>query len=395
VADGEGHFRQADGDRFGCGEWRTSYVRSILSDRRALGELQPCNAAGRPVGDVIKGYYPAVVGPDEFYAARAAVTGRRNQQGRIGNGVANLFGGLMRNARDGSTYYAATRSDGGRLSKILINKTGIEGRSRYWTFPYATAERALLSHLREIDPADVLGRQDGPAGPAVLQGELAWVRERKAALAAELLKGDVPEIAEALRQMKVREAELVAALDDAEQEAAKPLGESWQEAQTLVGLLDAAPDQEDVRLRLRAAIRRVVKEVWLFVTRRGQDRYAAVQVVFAGRDPSRLYCLYQKPPSVNAAGAYVPFNRTIAVAIGLDAAAVLLNLLTTPRLCADVCGFMLATPSYNCHGVGIGEEREAAAMDKLSRSRLIEIQYRDHKRYVRVDLDRLEAIQRG
>ena len=46
------------------------------------------------------------------------------------------------------------------------------------------------------------------------------------ALAAELLNGDGSAIATALRQLEVREAELTAKLDDAEEKAVKPLTDS-------------------------------------------------------------------------------------------------------------------------------------------------------------------------
>src|SRR5207249_31294 len=76
--DEDGHHRAAKGHRYGCGEWRTAYVRSILSDRRALGEYQPRDADDQPKGDPIPGYYPRVVSDAEFYATRAAVRGRTN-----------------------------------------------------------------------------------------------------------------------------------------------------------------------------------------------------------------------------------------------------------------------------------------------------------------------------
>jgi DNA invertase Pin-like site-specific DNA recombinase len=301
---GDGHRRKkADGTPFGCGEWRTSYVRSILKDRRALGEYQPRDADERPKGDPIPGYYPAVVTEAEFYAARAAVLSRKSKQGRIGNNVANLFGGLLRNARDGGTYYAATRSDNGVVSRVLLNQSSIEGKSRAWTFPYATFERALLSELRELNPADVLGRPEGPADADVLRGELDWVLERKAALAGELLKGDLAAIADALRQLTAREAELVGRLDEAAEEAARPLEGTWRDARDLAELLDRAPPEEveDIRLRLRAALRRIVESIWIYVCRRGRDRLAAVQVRFAGGG-MREYVIQHRGPRGNQSG---------------------------------------------------------------------------------------------
>jgi hypothetical protein len=288
VPDEDGHHRRADGRRYGCGEWRTAYVRSILRDRRALGEFQPRDQHDKPKGEPIAGYYPPVVTEAEFYVARAKVDGRRNRPGRIGEGVANLFGGLLRNARpEGGSYYCAVRSDNGVMSRVLLNSSSVEGKSRAFTFPYKVFERAVLGELRELDPAEVLGRREGTADPAAaVEGELGWVRSRKEELRAVLLKSDITVIAEELAKLEAREAELAGALDEAKQEAARPLADTWAEAKDLIGLLDAAEpgEREDLRLRLRAHVRRLVAEAWLLVVPRGRLRLCAVQLFFSRTD---------------------------------------------------------------------------------------------------------------
>src|SRR5262249_17788376 len=139
---------------------------------------------------------------------------RKQKQGRIGRGVANVFGGLLRDASDGGAYYVGTRVEAGKTTKFLINRNATEGKCPYRTFPFEAFERSLLALLKEVRPADVTGGSaDETADVAVLKGELGWVRERKAALAAELLKGDLAEIAAALRQLGERESELKAKLE--------------------------------------------------------------------------------------------------------------------------------------------------------------------------------------
>jgi hypothetical protein len=46
-------------------------------------------------------------------------------------------------------------------------------------------------------------------------------------------------------------------------------------------LLDSAPDKEDIRIRLRAAVRRTIEGVWVLAVGRGRVRLCAAQVVFA------------------------------------------------------------------------------------------------------------------
>jgi DNA invertase Pin-like site-specific DNA recombinase len=328
--DEEGRRRKkADGTPWGCGEWRTRYVWNILKDRRALGEYQPYDAAGRPKGEPIPGYYPVVVTEAEYYAARAAVVAHRrpgredgsagagpNRQGRIGNGVPNLFSGLLRDARGGGTYRAAGRQDNGCVGRVLINSSYEDGKGRAVTFPLNTFERAILSQLAELDPAEVLPRP-GPAEADLLRGELERARERKAALEAELLRGDVaavPAIAAALRVVEALVADLEAKVDDAKEEAARPLEGTWRDAANLALLLDGCPpeEREDLRLRLRAALRRMLESVWLLVVPRGRDRLAAVQVRFAGGG-MREYLIHHHGPRGNQSGRVPGWWRVASI----------------------------------------------------------------------------------
>ena len=156
----------------------------ILRDRRAVGEFQPKGKGRLADGPPIKGYFPAVVSEEEFYAARAAIAAHKQVQGRIGNKVANLFSGLLYDARPAidpntgevkhGTYTIGCRLDRGHKTRILISSSadlagGVSGEC----FSYLTFERAILSQLRELDPADFLGRPDGGTDAAVIQGELS------------------------------------------------------------------------------------------------------------------------------------------------------------------------------------------------------------------------------
>jgi DNA invertase Pin-like site-specific DNA recombinase len=293
--DGEpvGH-QAAPGERYGCGQWRTSYVRQILKDRRALGEYQPRDAEGRAKGEVIPNYFPDVVTKDEFVKARAAVLARRLVPGRIGEGVANLFSGLLKSARDGSSYYVACRSEGGAVSRMLLNRSSIEGQGKAYTFPYHVFEAAILAKLQEIDPEEI--EATPPASEVhALQHELAWIRGRRAELGLELARGNVAEIVEVLRHLAAREAELDVAISQSEDMVAVPRVDLWRTAQGLAATMESAEDQEGSRLRLRAALRRIVSEVRVLVVPRGRGRVAAVQMFFADDRPPRDYLIVFRP----------------------------------------------------------------------------------------------------
>src|SRR5262249_10331839 len=84
--------------------WHISYVKKILKSRAVLGEFQPHQLeAGKrvPVGEPIPDYYPRIVDDTLFYKAQQATASRRTQRGPTGGGVANLFTGLIKDAKDG------------------------------------------------------------------------------------------------------------------------------------------------------------------------------------------------------------------------------------------------------------------------------------------------------
>jgi hypothetical protein len=283
-----------------AGDWTRSYVALILRDRRAAGELQPRRQDGTPDGDPIPNYYPPAVTEAEWLAARAGAAQRERRPGRTSGHVVNLFAGLLWDARSGEPYYVATRkAPGGSHHRVVFNKTAHAGRSPYYSFPADTLEAAVLSLLAEVDPREVLGREDGPDEALVLSGELALVEAKIAELEAELLNGEVAALAKVLRQLESQKRDLVEKLAGARQKAAHPLSESWGEAKSLLSALGNAPDPADARLRLRAVLRRVVDSIWLLVVPCGRDRLAAVQVRFADGEHRRDYIVFHRAAKAN------------------------------------------------------------------------------------------------
>jgi DNA invertase Pin-like site-specific DNA recombinase len=354
--------RAKPGATFGSGRWDRTLVARLLKDRRALGIFQPRRVAvdpdgkrrSRPDGPPIADYYPAAVSDAEWAAARNAMTGRRHKPGRLGHRVANLFGGLLRNARDGETYIAVTRQHKDRprkgrpakgetapppelpgvtYNRVLVNSGNNKRREAAFSFPLDPFERGLLSRLAELDPCDVLPRPDGrpPDDLAAIEGELARVREEIEAFRAALTAANVKTIAEELAKREAREGELVTRLAAAREAAARPAEVGWRDCQGLIGVLDAAatPEEvEDVRTRLRGALRRIIDSVWLVVVPRGRTRLCLAQVFFRGNDGGavawRLYQLIHRQRVGGVvrrpeAWAVLSYNAQESAAAGLPA----------------------------------------------------------------------------
>jgi DNA invertase Pin-like site-specific DNA recombinase len=305
--DGKFHYRKVDGKPFGRGEWAASYIALILSDRRVLGEYQPRKRGRSKDGDPIRGYFPAVVTEAEWLAARAAI-GKRHKRptGRTSHDV-NLFSGLLRSALDGDSYVVTNMlpsHDRGRKTRVLINSSHLEGRAKCRTFPLSVFETAILGWLKEVDAKEIINGDSVPDETLVLAGELARVEAKIAELEAALLEGDVAAIARVLRKQEELKRQLVGKLAEARQTASCPLGESWTDAQSLITALAKAKDPKDARLRLRAALRRIIEGIWLLVVPRGRDRLALVQIWFKDTGEYRSHFLIHRPAWSNGHRKY-------------------------------------------------------------------------------------------
>jgi DNA invertase Pin-like site-specific DNA recombinase len=291
----KGHWRAADGERYGTGQWNRAYVAQLLRDERVLGTYQPLDRDGKPDGPPIENYYPAAITPNEWAAARGGADRRKQGNGRSTKHV-DVFAGLVEDALGGGAYYCATRTHRGKHSRVLINTESGEGRAPARSFPYPVFEEAVLSLLREVDPRDVLGKDGATDEVLVLAGELERVETSIALIVAEMDEhGESPTLFRRLRAKEAAQRELAARKAEAQQRAANPLPAAWGEAQSLSGTLRDAPDPDDARTRLRTVLRRVVSRILLLVVPRKRDRLAAVQIYFAGGDRRRNYLILHRP----------------------------------------------------------------------------------------------------
>jgi DNA invertase Pin-like site-specific DNA recombinase len=270
------------------GRWTKPYIIRILNDRRAVGEFQPCGKGRKPEGPPIPNYFPAAVTEEEFLAARP-VKAYSRQPTRIGKYI-NLFSGLIRNGRDGLNYMAATK-----YTRLLVAYSAEDARGKLQSFPLDIFERSVLSLLRELDPHDILNGDSGPDETQVLAGQLERVEASIAMIVEEMNRnGESPVLFGQLRLREEEKRQLVQQLTEARQKAAHPLSESWGEAQSLMAILDNSADPTDTRLRLRAALKRIVSEIWILVVPRKRERLCAVQVYFADRPVHRNYLIYYR-----------------------------------------------------------------------------------------------------
>src|SRR5262249_34901733 len=133
-----------------------------------------------------------------------------------------------------------------------------------------------------------------------LAGRLAELEDEIGKLKARLQAKYSDAVADVLEQQEAEAKLLTVQIGEARQEEASPLGEAWGDCQTLLDAIDRAPEPEEARVRLRAALRRIVEEIWCLFVDRGIVRLAAVQVWFAG-GAHRDYLIMHRGSHANAA----------------------------------------------------------------------------------------------
>jgi DNA invertase Pin-like site-specific DNA recombinase len=287
------------------GTWSRSSVRRLLTDRTALGEYQPMRRVdGKRVkdGSPIEGYYPQIVSEGTFGRAAACIGSRKLANAGRDSKLFNPFSGLLKDACTGKSYITNLSMKGEWKQHVLRSGDKLAKAN---SFPFAIFEAAFLALLREVDPMELLPPTNQPDEVLTLSGELRSVEAEIKAITADLEREFSPALAGILRKKEARHKEIEAKLAEARLRAANPLCESWGGTKSLLAVLEDASgpgDPDAARLRLRAALRRVIESIWVLVEPRGRDRHALVHVYFHG-DTARTYVIDYRPPWANKSGA--------------------------------------------------------------------------------------------
>jgi DNA invertase Pin-like site-specific DNA recombinase len=316
-----------------CGWWTRSYIRRLLTDRRAVGEVQPRTADGKPDGAPIPGFFPAAVSEEEYRLARAARATRDNRKDKSGRALVprqskhvNVFRGLLTHARDGEGLIL--ENQGVARPAALASARGTEGRGRSWTFPYLVFEEAVLSLLREVSAADVLPKAaEGPSRAEVLRARLADVRADILQIKEDLRRKYRKHLSEVLSEKEDEEEALAQGLQEELARTARPAERAWKDLPRLIDLLYPdrddvrlthrlkklqAPRPDDVRLKLRVVLRGVVDDIHVLIVPRGSYRLAVVQVHFAGGRRRDYLILHRTAGFCRAGGAWAGSAADVA-----------------------------------------------------------------------------------
>jgi len=175
---------------FGRGKgWHASYVQKVTRSIAVLGDYQPCRKARADQrrtseGDIIRGYFPAIISEDQFARVNDRRATRLLAQQRPGRSLVNLLGGIGRcGTCDGRMTYRnkgeSARADGSTVREdylvcdAALRRHGCENRIH---FNYAALEASVLDKLLHLALDPVSFRQ--PDQCATLEAELAGLKRR-------------------------------------------------------------------------------------------------------------------------------------------------------------------------------------------------------------------------
>jgi DNA invertase Pin-like site-specific DNA recombinase len=300
-------------------KWTEGTVYNILTNPAVHGEYMPhvgrmgngskgIPHTRKPTGETIPDYYPAIIDREQFLIVQDTLRSRSHFRGRRGKHI-NLFAGLLTDGRDGGAFgYRHSKSHPPTLIPVAVKR----GTGGTWTsFSADVFDAAILSKLKELKAADVL-----PGGDA---GKVATISALHTAKETEYrdLRAEIGTDAALLKmyrddllRLDAERGELATQLAEAQREAASPLAETWGEFTSVADMLKR-DGSDDLRLRCRDALRRLIESVTVVFTGSKMTRRAAVRVQFKGgahRDYLIEYTARNRtrknppPPQVFAAG---------------------------------------------------------------------------------------------
>lgn len=306
--------------------WTSAYVSKILRTSALIGHYEPgIEKDGKRVmlGEVWEGYFPAVIGLDDWHLLRAARQSRTYQRGPVGDEVANLFTGLLKNPRDGQPYQRLVKNHARLVSASYRN--GLSGGDTL-TFPYKPLENAFLFALaNEIKLQDLFGADHTIKVDrvAVLMAELdtlkAKVKQVKEAVANQ---PDIKAFLELLADLETKQRAVHKELKQEQARSAERSveAETFSDLQALAKLWSGkVEDKTDLRTRIKAKVRRLVAEMWMAVYGKKKSKWKTAEVqIFFKAGGSKILVVHVEENEIVRVELTEHSETGVAVAPALD-----------------------------------------------------------------------------
>jgi DNA invertase Pin-like site-specific DNA recombinase len=301
------------------GQWNTSFLSKVMRDKAVIGELQPYTTNEDEervkVGPPIPNYYPAVIDEGLFYRVQQDLDSRRQKRGRKGD-FANLFQGIVWNARDGEKCHIATTRTKRKSGDIYLQRRlvsyghlrKIEGADPRG-FDYFAFEQHLLTYLSELDPKTLSPKKQKRT---TLEKTLAGKEDELAGITARLydyekqmtdLKQKPPStVVRTVANLEAKQHEVQKDIHGLKAQIAQD-NDPLEGSKSIIELLGKTKDgdKHELRQRLQHHIGELIDEIWILTLPRGDSWRVdcLVDVDFADGDHRRLYMTRENVHSKN------------------------------------------------------------------------------------------------
>jgi hypothetical protein len=292
-------------------KWRGGTLLKLLCKRSLFGEYQPFKGRRKdrkPAGPPIQDYFPPLCTKEEFDSLQAAIRGRANKSGKGGYGrrgeiEKNLFTSLVWSARSMSPMSLFTNARKGKTTRYHLAPTDTTFRGKAGQqVPYQQFQNGILRCLQSLVLADVLPPDDARRK---VEQDIKKMAERLVAIQAsvsaienEISKPEnlaaVPSLASSVTMLKAEEKLLVHRLEIANLRTRSSRGAQLGEIQSIISLLDhlnGTPQEGETIRRLKASLKSLVEEIWVFpelIGRRNRQPLYAVHVQIHLRGDIRI-----------------------------------------------------------------------------------------------------------
>ncbi|EJE4690249.1 recombinase family protein [Vibrio parahaemolyticus] len=266
--------------------WYPRSISRILQYRAVLGEYQP-TLNGKPEGDAIKNYYPAIIDEDRFNEVQAVLKEGGAGKGRRGKEMRNYFAGLLRCSCGEGMHIVSSCVKGKRYYQLRCLQYRISCFGSSWNF-YKLSSFVLFA-LRRLPILEVMGSQDNNNIKElnVKERELTFLledtrRQLDNTINAIAALGLNDQLQSKFRELKTSVTNIEKQLSNVKTELETSQGKlviQKQDSEMLTGrfleLIDSTKDI-DGRIKLNQVLRRYLSKIEMHADKKEEYRYIKI-----------------------------------------------------------------------------------------------------------------------
>lgn len=275
----------------GFSHWTNSFVSKILSSPALIGEYHPkeiIDGKAVPIKNgILKNYFPPIIDLKTWERLRALRTSRKTQRGRKGKEVANLFSGIMINAKDNQHLTRIIKNHPRLISRSYRN--GLKDGDTI-SIPYEPIEKGILYFL-----CNSLNLRDLYAATPVEDNKVENLTEELFAIDTKIKTmqdvitknndTNIGGILDAMVTLAKRKTDIEIEIQN--EKAKKPDKSldsvNLDDLKALVKVIKKdSPDIESIRTRLKSKIRNLIKDIYVVVLGKKKSKFkqAIIQIAF-------------------------------------------------------------------------------------------------------------------